>query len=508
MVDLREIAFVPRASAERRGPPSLVRVALDPAQRAAVEQPGDRALLVLGEAGHGKTTVALHRLAYLWNTRSRHGRRPLRAAVVVPTPGLVRLLQPLLRQLGVDVDVSTYDTWASGQARRAFRRLPRESDGASTSVMRVKRHPALRGALEELASREPGRIDDDDESAVRRRSGHATRGDLQHLFGDRALLERVAGEAKFSSQAVADVLDRTRVQFSLTAEDEWRHLIDRRRLRAVDGRRLDDGTASACATTVDVEDYAVLFELDRLRAARRGLPATPVRPYDLLVVDEAQEFAPLELALLGRSVAPTGNLVVAGDADQQTDGTTAFFGWPEAMRELGRTDYATVELEIGYRCPPDVVALARAVVGRSVPKADAAPSTSPAATLRSFPDEPSLAESLGRNLHVLLRLDPRASVAVVCRGPMTARRLAGRLAAMELPVRLVFDGRFLPRGPVQVSTVDEVKGLEFDFVVVPDAGTADYPDDTAARRAMYVALTRARHQAVLACVGGPSELLR
>ncbi len=108
--------------------------------------------------------------------------------------------------------------------------------------------------------------------------------------------------------------------------------------------------------------------------------------------------------------------------------------------------------------------------------------------------------ALGSAMRALQRSDPRASVAVICRSPLTARRLAALLRA-EVPVRLVFDGRFLSRGPVQVTTVDEVKGLEFDVVVVPDATATDYPDTPAARRALYVAVTRARHQVVLANVG-------
>jgi superfamily I DNA/RNA helicase len=95
----------------------------------------------------------------------------------------------------------------------------------------------------------------------------------------------------------------------------------------------------------------------------------------------------------------------------------------------------------------------------------------------------------------------------VCRSPLRARRLVAALHARELPARLVFDGRFLARG-VQVSTVEEVKGLEFDFIVVPDAGALDYPDDEASRRALYVAVTRARHQVVLACTGEPSASCR
>jgi len=489
--------FTPRPRAARARPASLVDVVLDPAQRSAVERPAGRSLLILGEAGHGKTTVALHRLAHLW----RSSPTPLRAAVVVPNEGLARLIQPLLRRLGVDLEVLTYDRWASAQARRGFRRLPRESDSTPPGVMRLKRHPALRIALEDLAQREPGRIDDDRDAVVPSRSARVTRGDLQHLFGDRTLLERVARAGGLPARLVDETLDRSRIQFSATAEEQWAHVTDRARLVAVDRRALDDGTASADAKTVDVEDYAVLFELDHLRASRHGRPPAARRTYDVLMLDEAQELAPLELALLGRSLAPGGTLVVAGDADQQTDATTSFQGWSTTMQQLGCDRYDAVNLEVGYRCSPDVVALSRSIRApgdREAQRTENQP--------RAFAHEAALDAWLADGLRILRRRDPRASVAVVCRAPLTARRVAGALQAAEVPARVVFDGRFLPRGPVQVSTVEEVKGLEFDFVVVPDASAAHYPDDPAARHALYVAVTRARHQVALACVGEPSVL--
>jgi hypothetical protein len=417
-------------------------------------------------------------------------------------------MQPLLRRLGVDVEVVTYDRWAAGQARRAFRGLPRESESTPPSVMRIKRDPALRIALQEIAMREPGRIDDDIDAPTRRTRRHVTRGDLQHLFGDRVLLDRVAlASASIGKNAVLDVLDRTRVQIGPTTEQAWAHVDDRKRLVAVDGRALDDGTTTGHANTIDVEDYAVLFELDRLRAARRGQPPTAPREYDMIAIDEAQELAPLELALLGRSLAPHGTLIVAGDADQQTGATTTFFGWKATMRELGRPDHDTVKLDIGYRCPPQVVALARTIRGRpAMARGDTASDRGAATALLVFDDEPALATRLGDELRALLRRDPRASIAVVFRSPLVARRLVALLRP-EIPVRLVFDGRFLARGPVQASTVDEVKGLEFDFVVVPDASAREYADDPASRRAMYVAVTRARHQVAMACVGTPSPIV-
>jgi hypothetical protein len=225
-------------------------VTLDSAQRAAVERPPGDALLVLGEAGHGTTTVGLHRLAHLWHSAAT----PLRVAIVIPAEGLARLLQPLLRRLGVDVEVLTYDRWASAQARRAFRRLPRESDSTPPSVMGMKRPPALRLALEELATRQPGRVDDDLDAPVRRGGANVTRGDLQHLFGDRTLLERVARAGGLAPLSALDTLDRTRVQFSLTTEQEWAHVTDLDRLVAVDRVAIDDGTSSGCSARARPRD--------------------------------------------------------------------------------------------------------------------------------------------------------------------------------------------------------------------------------------------------------------
>jgi DNA helicase IV len=497
-------SFVPRPRAERRRAPSLIDVTPGAAERAAIVAETGKHWLVLGEAGHGKTTILVQRVAHL--VRASKGR--LRAAVLVPTEGLVRLLMPLFRRAGADVEVRTFDEFASAQARRVFRFLPKESELTPPSVMRLKRHPALRSALSGLAQREPGRVDDDHDTPVAPTRRHVSRGDLQHLFGDRILMGRVATEALLPGRSVEDVLERTRVQLGPTAEREYAHVNDRTRLRAIDGRALDDGTATEHADTVDVEDYAVLFELDRLRAARRGKTPTAPRPFDLIAIDEAQEFAPLELALVGRSLSPAGTLIVSGDADQQTDGTTTFLGWDAVMKELGVESFGTVPLRIGYRCPPHVEALARAVRdGGPLPELPVETKRGAPTALRAFADERELVHALGPEMELVLRRDRRASVAVVCRSPLTARRLAGLFRA-ELPMRLVFDGRFLPRGPAQISTVDEIKGLEFDYVVVPDANAPSYPEDAASRRALYVAITRARFQVVVAHTGLRSPLLQ
>jgi DNA helicase IV len=73
--------------------------------------------------------------------------------------------------------------------------------------------------------------------------------------------------------------------------------------------------------------------------------------------------------------------------------------------------------------------------------------------------------------------------------------------------RLVIDGDFRFGPGISVTCVDEVKGLEFDYVIVPDATAANYPDTGEARRALYVAATRALSRLWLLWSGRASPLL-
>lgn len=492
--DHREHVLPPRPIAARERVHSLVDVDLDPKQRAAVELPRGRSLLVLGEAGHGKTTVALHRVAHL----ARAAGPRFRAVVIVPTEGLRELLARELVKLGTDVPVTTYDAWARKQARKAFGDLPkRESTGATPAVVKLKRDPALVEELARRAHEPPGRIDDDEDAPEPATNAHATRSDLQHLFGDSAVLERVVARSarRHAKHAIGEALEHTHVQFSPRAAEEFADVTDRKRLRAIDARSIDEGTPNADAGTVDVEDYAVLFELDRLRAAVNGVKSTKPRAFDCIVIDEAQELAELELRLLGRSLAKNGTLVVAGDADQQLDESTELVSWDRSMELLGAKEHARVVLEIGYRCAPDVVRLAERALGRS----------SEPAVVHHEPTELHLAEWLARELDAIQRDDSRATIAVIARTALAARRLAALLRGAT-PARLVLDGRFT-HGAAQITSVDQVRGLEFDFVVVPDATGAAYPDTPTSRRALYVAITRARHRVAVASVGDPSPIL-
>jgi DNA helicase IV len=106
----------------------------------------------------------------------------------------------------------------------------------------------------------------------------------------------------------------------------------------------------------------------------------------------------------------------------------------------------------------------------------------------------------------LVDREPHASLAVLTRDADAARRFYELIH--EIPeARLVQNGEFTFDAGVDVTEVEDAKGLEFDYVIIPDATVSAYPTTDDARRRLHVAITRASHQLWIAAGGVPSRLL-
>ena len=466
---------------------------LDPEQQRAVDLPADTSLVLDGEAGVGKTLVALYRIASLAARAKQHSRR-FRALVLVPTEGLRRLCRLIADRLGLEkLEIAVFDPWLLARAHLAFPGLPkRTSEDASAQVIALKRHPAVRTVLDDFRGWKPPR---DDDKLPRSRAR------LLHLFGDRDRLVRVleAAGGQLPERAIAQNMAHTRIQFEITTEKAHRH-VDADRLVALDGRRLDAGTPTEDVHTFDAEDVPVLFELVR----RGALPAVELPTYDHVMIDEAQLRAPMELAAVGDTLAPHASVTLAGDHRQATDETAYFAGWAAARSELdaerGRR-WQDVTLAITYRSVPAIATFARELAVPREPPADRA-------VWASACDGPfAQATALCWHLAHLIARDPWRQIAVIARTPEHARRLHGELARGVDPT-LVLDGDFRFEPGAIVTTAAAVSGLEFDAVVIPDLSPAFYPQTPELARSLYVAATRARDWLWLLTPGAWSPLVR
>ncbi len=545
-------------------PAPEVSALLDPDQfRLLTADPGDP-LLILGGAGCGKTTIALHRAAYL-QFKAPERFNPTKTLVVVPEEGLVRLSRKLLDSLELPaVEVRTFDAWVEVQARRMLRGLPDKlSSYVPASVSRIKRHPALlevfseivRRQIEEVisqASRELPvaesaysilrerldlpmleRLDLAERKLIKsaeaeggaatplrvstikkffekskKRYGN-TLGDRTDLFTNHELLQVVLqkSEGAITEGMLRDLISHCLDQLGQSAEQSLGGY-DSERLETVDGRSLiEQESEDTLAGTIDPEDFAILLELHFYKSGKASSLHGRLKTYSHMVIDEAQDLAVVELKVLGRALADDAAITIAGDAAQQIDPTHSFESWERVLAELGLPLVHANQLKTTYRSTKAVAALAHAVLGPLAPKQAAVALREGSPVARTvFPNEGQMVVFLSETLTDLMDSEPQASVAIITKSEEYAQALYHLLR--DVPrVRLVERGAFEFKPGIDITPAAEVKGLEFDYVVIPDASLGVYTERPQDRRLLHVALTRAIHQLWVISLGQMASIL-
>ncbi|MBN2498170.1 MAG: AAA family ATPase [Deltaproteobacteria bacterium] len=443
---------------------------LDAEQYEVLTTDGERLLVVTGGAGSGKTTVALHRLAFLtFQDPARF--RPGRMLVLVFGRALERYISRVLPALGVEgVEVQTLDAWARSARQRHFPGTTRHvSESPPAAVVRFKTHLSLLRALEQAALDAPGA----DPLAL-----------FDELFTDRGWLAASAAGAFRDGEI-----------------DEIHRWCTEQQFGRADGGRQDE---PPCYDELDDMILLRLYQLlrGRLRySVRRGLS------YDHLVVDEVQDFSPLELRVLLETVRGS-SVTLAGDPAQRLSDSD--FGDPAAVLEsIGVRGARIASLQVSYRSTRQIMTLADEVLGSDAPAApcQAARSGEPVEFLR-FAGRGEAMTFLADALTDLTRREPLASVAVLT--PETAQAVEAfrTLQRSDLEgLRLVSDQDFCFGPGIEVCEVAQTKGLEFDYALLLHVDAQSYPDTPTARRSLHVGLTRAVHQAWLLGWGRTSPTL-
>jgi DNA helicase-2/ATP-dependent DNA helicase PcrA len=540
---------------------------IDPKQFDAMTTATSGLVILQGGAGSGKTTIALHRVAWLvFEDAERF--RPRHILVVVAQRQLVRYIERLLPSLDVDgVKVMAYGDWTRAAVQRMLgKRMRRVVDDVPGDVARVKKHPAMLTAIRRQVEARAAAADADIAAAVADRSdgadvvarfrarhaepllvrleafleGDLRDGTLSEDTRERARRpalrardqladldsewEELISDAGLMSDVAADINDPS--VMSTFQSHIKRQLEDEEHLADVDAERRDP-----VDDAIDPDDPLKAFDVHDLplllamQLTRRGALVDhnggPIA-HDHIVVDEAQDLSALEIAPLVGAAGDRQSITLAGDVVQKVVFDNGYETWEELEGQLDwlqrRRALAVEPLQLSYRSTAEVVAFAREVLGplapAVVPKAVRAGAP---VEVFSFVDTGEEVAFLADNLRVLMAREPQASCAVLLRYPERARFFYERLADAEVPrLRLVLPGdggdvaddEFSFAPGIDITTVAKVKGLEYDYVVLVEVTEAMYPDAVAARHLLHIGATRAAHQLwVTTSLETPSPLL-
>jgi DNA helicase-2/ATP-dependent DNA helicase PcrA len=564
---------------------------IDPRQFDLITRPEAGLVVIQGGAGSGKTTIGLHRMAYLSYQQPRRF-RPDRMLALVFNDALARYISRVLPALGVEgVPVVTYARWAAKQRALAVPRLTKlYRDDTPSTVMRLKKHPAMLKLIDEraeaIATRFEARLQDAlrgvvgaelaldawKQSRKRALAGRFTRlvravnegeptttpiavrhaverevlharetmlnvaGIWSEILTDRQLLRdgfaRHANDVRDGeveslfrwcvtrcTEALVEVDDveaAKDVETEPTKLGEKPGAAEKRRKQLEAARASDhdddnravgiDGASEDEPALLDHEDDALLLRIyQRVRGPlKRG--KEPLL-YEHMFIDEAQDLSPVELAVVIET-ANGESVTFAGDTAQRLHMDNGFSTWQGVLEQLGLDHVAIEPLKLSYRSTSQIMEFANHVLG-PLRNPDESHATRAGAPVESFffAHTGDAVGFLAEALRSLAQSEPMASIALVSRFPEQADVYYQGLANAEVPnLRRIVEQDFPFRAGIDVTDVRQVKGLEFDYVILVEVSAESYPADDESRHLLHIAATRAAHQLWVTTTGVASPL--
>lgn len=532
-------------------------------QNYVIRYPLERNLVVQGVAGSGKTTIALHRIAYLLYTYSQR-LHPENMLILAPNPLFLNFISQVLPDLGVEnVRQTTFVRFIGDYLGSA---MPKLSPGADVHAMlaldpetldKRSRIMKLKGSLAFMRRLENW-LDDYEEhfplpdgiafGPATIFSGEELRRFLlvdEKPFPLQRRLDELKKQIRLRTNAAADRINEwyvnecnrriTVLGKSGLSSDERRQRAEKL-LASLDKRRAETKKQARSFPNDVVKRFPEtdpeklyrqfwqeLIDSDAagdLRAAaedalmRRRPEREDAAPIALIamrtlekkrpdirhiVIDEAQDFNAFEIALLKR-LCPGATFTIVGDLMQSIAGYRGLGAWTELTRDVFGGNCQMHELVTSYRNTVEIMEFATRVM-RAMP----IQGLSPAQPVLRHGEMPTFINGTAEDAASLAQKwhgEGMASVAIMARSRSTLEKLS---AQYGWPV-LDPDADEYPAG-IMLAPADAVKGLEFDAVIILDACKKTYPLQPLDARLLYVCLTRALHRMAVFHSGIPTPLL-
>jgi len=382
-----------------------------------------------GGAGSGKTSVAIHRLSYLqYNYPEKF--QPERCLVMMFNRPLRDYVSLASANLLGDTAVDTFASWTL-RALKAY--------GISISVKSIKNIPG------------------------------------RDCAGITKSLKAVEAVNRF----IAD--NNTPVTID-TLWDYYHSAVFMESLGSLKRNIISDFERSLENKTVAWSDLPILLKL--CQASNKGSIRNGASEwYHHIIVDEAQDFGYLELDCLFTAANSSKSLTVCSDSQQHILPLVDSQGLSIFQEKLHLRGLERENLKVSYRCPTDIMSLALSVRAGSRTEERAYPNVS----WHAEPDYNSAKDALYTKIQILAK-NPNDLTAVICKKKSDIPKLRQMLNGIDA---VHSEGNMNFEPGVLITNVHQVKGLEFDHVVLWNPCKSDWGASQTDVNLLYVAITRA-----------------
>ena len=467
----------------------------------------EKTFILQGGAGSGKTTVGLHRIAYLiYNSPEKFN--PSDIVVIMFNRSLQKYIKGVLPELGISggVKTLTYHKFAGaifsrakinpayGQNNPLCSKIKKSSFAIKLvqsycSLLFEKSYTWLIGKFENAGFTEgiesvsnaselsefidilksdplfhigetPYEIKDSVKKILSRLGNH--RLDLLKLFSDEKFIQKISQQENLEIQ-----------------EHELAALISTQ-------KQLHE------KKQIDFSDTGILIYLMQLKGIDAALPK-----YSHLMVDEAQDLSPVEIVTILMASDEKNSVTICGDMAQKIktdvyfDHKKGFSGFIKTLAGINNGKIAAETLEIGYRATKEIMDISWFVMKNRL-KVKTARSGDPVLITKTSSADETMFRA-GSILSVFHDKRPNALTCVICKFKKDADRVYESLKQNSSIKNIRRHERddFIFTPGIVVTNVHQVKGLEFSGVMFINPSKNLFKDTDEDRMLLHVAFTRA-----------------
>jgi len=500
-------------------------------------------LIIQGVAGSGKTTVALHRLAYLIY-QYRETIRAEKMIIFAPNNMFLNYISNVLPELGVGgIQQTTFTDWALAildyevAAKDSSENLDK---WFSTGVDRPKINENTPGkwkgsihfkdyidrCIERYeASAVPDRdFEPWDKIKIEKETLHQWFSYEYKHYPLAKRRERIVARIKKWIDGELKNIEETNIkkdrkkkatQYLTSYMKQWpKHtalsfykslfvLTDKSTLADSIPAEIMKTTAMNCKKKeVDLEDLAPLVYIhNRLY----GIEAQ--YKYHHVIIDEAQDFSPFQIGLL-KQMAQGNSFTILGDLSQAIHEYQGIKSWDEFLEIFNHDQVKYYELSRSYRSTMEIIHFANEIISKAeIPVSLANPVFRSGEKVKMIQVEDTNRINLIIKTIEQLQHNKMDTIAIIGRTEKECALLHDALTEAGMSATFIHSKQRKYEGGISVVPVYLAKGLEFDAVLLMDVNEQHYEATNQDAKLLYVGCTRALHELWVLYSGRKSPLI-